>query len=435
MTGFYDPTRIEYLKQFYSEEQIERYCQGSSEKLRELYDFSQPRELDITELADVNDGISYLCDSPDGWVPVEQWRNKGIKQTFRIECDGGETITASDDHLFQKADGSWSFARDLLVGDTLLGSTGVTRVTKVIDAGQQTVFDLAIGHENHRYFTNGISSHNSGKSLVLQNLALNWAFAGHTVIYITLELSEDLVSLRLDSMVSGKSTKEVLRNVDEAALFIGMKGKTAGQIYIKKMPEGSTTTNDLRAFLKEFELQTGKKPDAIVVDYLDLMYPNNRRVDPSDLFVKDKFVSEELRALMHETNCFGATASQLNRQSIEAQGEFDHSHIAGGISKINTADNVMAIYAPNNVKERGEYHLIFLKTRSSSAVGQRITLKYDVDCMRITDPDAGTNTAHTERPLNREELRQEAKSKQAPPETTMPQIRNLMNNRPRSMGI
>jgi len=149
------------------------------------------------------------------------------------------------------------------------------------------------------------------------------------------------------------------------------------------MPEGATTTNDLRAFLKEFEIQTGRRPDAIIVDYLDLMYPNNRYINPSDLFVKDKFVSEELRALMHETTTFGATASQLNRSAVEAQGEFDHSHIAGGISKINTADNVIAIYAPN--LQSGEYTMLFLKTRSSSGVGHRIKLRYDPESMRITD--------------------------------------------------
>ena len=223
----------------------------------------------------------------------------------------------------------------------------------------------------------------SGKSLVLQNLALNWIFAGYVVVYFTLELSEDLVALRLDSMITGQSTKQVFSKIGDTALKIKAK-KTGNRLFIKKMPEGSTTVNDLRGFLKEFEIQTGLKPDAIIVDYLDLMYPNNRNVDPSNLFVKDKFVSEELRALHHETNTFGATASQLNRSAVEAHGEFDHSHIAGGISKINTADNVIGIWAPS--MDRGEYQMLFLKTRSSSGVGQRIKLHYDPDCMRITDP-------------------------------------------------
>lgn len=226
----------------------------------------------------------------------------------------------------------------------------------------------------------------SGKSLLLQNLAINWVFAGHIVVYFTLELSEDLVSLRMDSMISGKPTKEVFRNIDDIALTLGVKGKNyIDKLFVKKLPEGSTTVNDLRALIKEFEIQIGCKPDAIVIDYLDLMYPTNARIDPSNLFIKDKFVSEELRAFYHETNTFGATASQLNRQSIEADGNFDHSHIAGGISKINTADNVFAINAPPHMRERGEYELVLLKTRSSSSTGHRLKLHYDAECMRMTD--------------------------------------------------
>lgn len=247
----------------------------------------------------------------------------------------------------------------------------------------------------------------SGKSLVLQNLALNWVFAGHVVIYFSLELSEDLVSLRLDSMITGKSTKEVFGKIDDTALMVAMSAKKASRLFIKKMPEGSTTTNDLRAFLKEFEIQTGLKPDAIIVDYLDLMYPNNTRVDPSNLFVKDKFVSEELRGLMHETNTFGATASQLNRSAVDAQGDYDHSHIGGGMSKINTADNVIGIHATMEMKNRGEYGMIFLKTRSSSAVDQRIKLRYDPDSMRMTDLEEPA----AERPRSYEDIKNELDDK------------------------
>jgi archaellum biogenesis ATPase FlaH len=242
----------------------------------------------------------------------------------------------------------------------------------------------------------------SGKSLVLQNLALNWALAGHVVVYFSLELGEDFVSLRLDAMLTERSTKEVCSKVDEAAILVTRKGKTASRLFVKKMPEGSTTTNELRAYLKEFEIKTGLKPDAVIVDYLDLMYPNNTRVKPSDLFVKDKYVSEELRGLYFETNTFGATASQLNRAATKAQGEFDHSHIAGGISKINTADNVIAIWAPR--KERGEYDMLFMKTRSSSAVGHKITLHYDPDCMRITDRNL---TKEPERPRSYADIKEE----------------------------
>lgn len=256
----------------------------------------------------------------------------------------------------------------------------------------------------------------SGKSLFLQNLALNWVLDGYVVVYFTLELGADLVANRLDSMITGKSTKEVFQSVDDTSFMVAMKGKHAGTLVIKKMPEGGTCANDFRAYLKEFQIKMGFKADCVVVDYLDLMYPNNQKMDMSNLFVKDKYVAEELRGMMHETDTFGASASQLNRGSIEAQGDFDHSHIAGGISKINTADNVFAIYTHAGMRERGEYELIFLKTRSSSAVGQKIKLKYNPISMRIGDLDI---TDDVEKPMSKEELKQKVREpiKKDPPKT------------------
>ena len=79
------------------------------------------------------------------------------------------------------------------------------------------------------------------------------------------------------------------------------------------------------------------------------------------------------------------TASQLNRSAVE-EIEFDHSHIAGGISKINTADNVFGIFTSRSMRERGKYQIQCMKSRSSTGVGQKIDLEYNIETMRITDP-------------------------------------------------
>jgi hypothetical protein len=128
------------------------------------------------------------------------------------------------------------------------------------------------------------------------------------------------------------------------------------------------------------------KLDFLCVDYLDLLMPVSAKVSPSDLFVKDKYVSEELRNLAKELNVLFVTASQLNRSAVE-EIEFDHSHISGGISKINTADNVFGIFTSRSMRERGQYQLQLMKTRSSSGVGQKIELEFNVETLRITDPD------------------------------------------------
>jgi hypothetical protein len=102
------------------------------------------------------------------------------------------------------------------------------------------------------------------------------------------------------------------------------------------------------------------------------------------LFVKDKYVSEEIRNLAKELDIIMVTASQLNRSAVE-EIEFDHSHISGGISKINTADNVFGIFTSRAMRERGRYQLQLMKTRSSSGVGQKVELEFDMNTLRITD--------------------------------------------------
>jgi hypothetical protein len=149
------------------------------------------------------------------------------------------------------------------------------------------------------------------------------------------------------------------------------------------MPSGKNA-NDLRAYLKEYQVKKGHKPDILLIDYLDLMMPMSVKVSPSDLFVKDKYVSEELRNLAMETQAIVVTASQLNRAAVE-EIEFDHSHISGGLSKIQTADNVIGIFTSRAMKERGRYQIQFMKTRSSSGVGQKVDLEFNVDTLRIND--------------------------------------------------
>jgi archaellum biogenesis ATPase FlaH len=225
----------------------------------------------------------------------------------------------------------------------------------------------------------------AGKSLFLANLGVNWALAGMNVLYLTLELSESLVSMRVDSMVTGIPSREVFKNIDDVEVKVKMIGKKSGAFQVKYMPSGKTP-NDVRSYIKEYEIKTGKKIDVLLIDYLDLLMPNGSKVSAENLYIKDKFVSEELRNLAMELNTVFVTAAQLNRGAVE-EIEFDHSHISGGLSKIQTADNVFGIFTSRAMRERGRYQIQLMKTRSSSGVGSKIDLGFDIDTLRIFDLD------------------------------------------------
>jgi KaiC/GvpD/RAD55 family RecA-like ATPase len=270
----------------------------------------------------------------------------------------------------------------------------------------------------------------TGKSLFLQNLALNWSTLGLNVIYFTFELSEELVAMRIDSMATGMSSRSLFKNLEDVELKVKLLSKQAGAMQIAYLPSG-VNAGQLRSYLKEYEIQSGRQPQAVIIDYLDLMMPNDKRVSPSDLFVKDKYVAEELRNLAVELDTLLVTASQLNRTAVE-EIEFDHSHIAGGLSKVQTADNVLGIFTSAPMRERGRYQIQFMKTRSSSGHGQRVDLQFDIESLKISDLPEGEEEQASEvlyqNVVRKSSVTDDKEVNGKPVETKSADIRKMISN-------
>jgi archaellum biogenesis ATPase FlaH len=268
-----------------------------------------------------------------------------------------------------------------------------TRLLRIKDNnGQQSTGWPALDQILYGGFSSGslnifVGGSGTGKSLFLGNLAVNYSLSGKAVLYLTYELSEDIVSMRMDSMISGVPCRNIFKQIDDVDVKVKQIGNKAGSMQVKYLPSGRNV-NDIRSYLKEFEIKTSKKIEVLVVDYMDLLMPASKKISAENLFIKDKFVSEELRNLAVEKNLIVISASQGNRSSVN-QEEMDHTHISGGLSKIQTADNVFGIYITNEMRENGEYQLQILKTRNSSGTGKKIPMVYNVETLRITD-EGGT---------------------------------------------
>jgi len=272
----------------------------------------------------------------------------------------------------------------------------IARLTKIKDnngqtsTGWNTLDQKLYGGFNRGELNIFAGGSGSGKSLFMQNIACNWVLMGLNGVYITLELSEELTAMRIDGMLTNTASKDIFKSIEDIEVKVKMLGKKSGKLQIKYMPAQSNI-NDVRAYIKELQIRSGRRVDFVMIDYLDLLMPVSAKVSPSDLFVKDKYVSEEIRNFAKEMDILLVTASQLNRASVE-EVEFDHSHISGGISKINTADNLFGIFTSRSMREHGKYQLQLMKTRSSSGVGQKVELEFDIDSLRIRDmPDDGSD--------------------------------------------
>ena len=221
----------------------------------------------------------------------------------------------------------------------------------------------------------------SGKSVMLANIAHNMLEQGKNGIVFSLELGEDLITKRMDSITTGIQTKEIFESIDDVVSLLESKKDSYGECYVKKLPVKSTS-NDLRAYLTEYELQFNRKPDFICVDYLDRMGTNEKV--QGNAFDVDDAKTEELREIFVDYNAYGFSASQLNRDAVGTEHK-SHAHIAGGLSKINVSDVVWAIIRNEEQIDNNEIHLEALKMRNSEFSTKPVVLHWDSKTLRISE--------------------------------------------------
>lgn len=239
-----------------------------------------------------------------------------------------------------------------------------------------------------------------GKSVTMLNILLNMTkihkFSG---LYISLEMSADAQAGRADAIISGVAKREVMNNVDIVSSAILNASNNSGKLFFKRMPESTTTSNDIRSYLIEFQQVHGFTPDIIVIDYLDLM-TTNKKIALDNLFVKDKYVAEEIRALGLEFNAIMISASQMGRGALEAE-TINQGHIQGGISKVNTVDNLIAILQNDMMNTSGEIVYQLVKTRNSGGKGSQVLLKWCSRTLKISNNvDSKGNVIKNMKPLN-----------------------------------
>lgn len=245
-----------------------------------------------------------------------------------------------------------------------------------------------IGRQELILFT---ANSGGGKSVAMLNLAYNLLSQGLNGVYISLEMRDRVVAKRLDSMISKISGKNIFVNKHKVGQEVeAFKNAGAGRFFVKRMREGTTTADDVIAYLRELEVSLGFKPDFVVIDYLDLMASVQKHVG-DNMFTKDKLVTEEIRAIGFDFDCIMISASQLGRGAIEAtreQKSLGQDHIQGGISKINTSDLVIALVKTEDMDAAGEYRFEFLKSRNSNAVNKKLMMKWCHESLRIMDADS-----------------------------------------------
>lgn len=123
-------------------------------------------QIDITQLSKYNCNI--LTDS--GYEYVSNTITKE-EDCVELHLSDWTIVKVAKTHLFELDDGTWKFAKDI-IDEKILTSNGAVSIISSIDIGIHTVYDLTVKTEKHQYFLDGVSSHNTGKTLIALSCAM-----------------------------------------------------------------------------------------------------------------------------------------------------------------------------------------------------------------------------------------------------------------------
>ena len=191
-----------------------------------------------------------------------------------------------------------------------------------------------------------------GKSWTLQALGADTIRNGKTIIHYTLELNENYVGLRYDSIFSGVTTANIKYYKDDVKSKIS---KLPGKLLIKYFPTKAASVQTIGAHLKQIEL-SGTKPDMVIVDYADILMPTGNFREKRHAIGN---IYEDLRGLAGELEVPIWTASQANRSALE-EDVIGADKVAEDYSKVMTADFVMSMSrkVEDKIANTGRFHVI-----------------------------------------------------------------------------
>jgi replicative DNA helicase len=215
-----------------------------------------------------------------------------------------------------------------------------------------------------------------GKSLWLVNQAVQSMLEGRKVLYVSLEMSEDKIAQRFDSVMTLipqtqlKDPAAQLK-VDER-LSIFQTNFPDSQLMIKEFPCGTVTVNGLRALLVQLRNYEEFSPEVIIIDYLELLRPTR---DGQPEYQAQQRIAEELRGLAMEEKVLLWTATQTNRMGRAVKIITD-TELGDSYGKIRTCDFAISLNQSEEEFDAGRMRAYVVKSRNGRP---RFTVPMTID--------------------------------------------------------
>lgn len=359
----------------------------------------QTKETSISEIKQLlEDGFEIEVDSPDGWVPVVDYVDKGLWEEYTLKTDNGYEVRCNENHLFKTFNG-WMTAAQLLDVQERLGhycsvitEKGPSPAIVFKSPELIPIVDITVDHDNHRYYTAGIESHNTGvgKTLAMCHFCASYLALGKNVLYITMEMAEEKIAERIDSNLLNVAMEDLhmlSKDVYEKKIN-RIKEKSPGRLIIKEYPTSTAGAANFRHLLNELKIKRNFVPDIIFIDYLNICASSRIKQGANvNSYTYIKAIAEELRGLAVEFNVPIVSATQTTRGGYDSSdvGLTDTSESFGLPA---TADFMVALIATDELKALNQIMIKQLKNRyADPEMYKRFVVGVDRSKMRLYDAE------------------------------------------------
>lgn len=353
----------------------------------------QEKEISIGDIKHLlENGYEIEVDSPDGWVGVNYFIDKGFFEEYILTLDDHSTpVRCNADHLFETEIG-WVSADQLskIQEANFLTKNGYIKGSVIKTYDMIPIVDINVDHPNHRYYTENVSSHNTGigKSLFMCHQASGNLMDGKNVLYITLEMAEERIAERIDANLlditlddlKHMSKDEYTRKLEK------LKSKTPGRLIIKEYPTSTAGSSNFRYLLNELKIKKNFKPDIVFIDYLNICASSRLKYTSNvNTYMYVKAIAEELRGLAVEFDIPIISATQTTRSGYSSSdvGLEDTSESFGLPA---TADFMFALISNEELQSLNQILVKQLKNRYNDlAVNRRFVIGVNRSKMRLYD--------------------------------------------------
>jgi len=227
-----------------------------------------------------------------------------------------------------------------------------------------------------------------GKSLFMCHYAASVLMQGKNVLYITLEMAEERIAERIDANLLNMTMEElgkVTQDIYETRIGKLIK-KTAGKLIVKEYPTAAAHAGHFKALLEELKMKRNFKPDAIVIDYLNICSSSRMKHGAGvNSYTYIKSIAEELRGLAVEYNVPVLSATQTTRGGYD-NTDVDLTDTSESFGLPATVDFMFALISTEELENLNQIMVKQLKNRyNDPSYYKRFVIGVDRSRMKLYD--------------------------------------------------